>query len=415
MKPYFNRIFAVIYLLFSCVSQSLDAMKDASCDEKTIEQAQRLNYSINLMWINRDFDKDQRFIHPSKDEATLNKNFLDIVFAWARLHTDAVVNIWFDGAFISPEAIRNTSAALAQRLLRSKETPTATILLRDIRTLHKVIKYPNVFSNKIPVYFRVDLARMIIALELLSTSPKPTYFVYADLDMKPLIPEKLFDLDTMQKLKEYGFIMSAFDGPFANFENGFQIISNINHNLLKAISFVIVDLNIARALNALKGEFFDVRLAFDTKKHCPMKDLQEAVYKSYGIMFKYFLSLDKKETWKFQVIANEKFRDYDKKTDGLKPFGLRRATFPWPIHRVECRPIQSFWATMFEHFFIDKTDLLHRDYDPKHTNKYMPTTWVAELPPSEIGQYEDPLFDPSNKLYIAPVKDPYEHENPETW
>ncbi len=398
MKSYFNRIFVVIFLLFSCMGQSLDAMKDTSCDEKTIEQAQHLNYSINLMWINRDFNKDQLFIHPSPDEVSLNKNFSDIVFKWACLHKDAVVNIWFDSAFIPPQAIKNTSAALAQRLMRLREETSLapTILLRDIRTLHKVLAHEKVFSNKIPVYFRVDLARMIIALELLSASKEPTFFVYADMDMKPLPPEELFDLDTMQKLKEYGFVMSKLYGEFANFENGFQIISNINPNLLEAVSFVIVDLNIARALHARAGQFFD------HQGHDPMKSLQEAVFASYGIMFKYFLGLDKKNAWKLQVIANGKFRDYDKKADGLKPFGLRRTCFLRYGLRVECTSLTSFWEK-FKSFFTDEI-----------AQPLIPTKKV-QLPPTGIKLYKDPLFDPLHPLYVAPAEDPYKEEDPETW
>lgn len=397
MKSYFYRIFSLVLLALGSIASPLDAMKDVSYEETAIECPNPSEYSINLMWINRDFDKEQRFIHPSKDEASLNKKFLDPIFEWAFLHKDAVVNIWFDSAFISPQAIKNTQLALTNRLMRLKEKPIATIVLRDIRTLHKVDAHPNIFNNKIPVYFRVDLARLIIALELLSRSKKPAYFVYADLDMKPLTPEELFDPKTMQKLKEYGFIMAKSNYEvYANFENGFQIISNINPNLLEAISFVIVDLNIQRALNALSGQFFD------HQRHDPMKNLQEAIFASYGIMFKYFLSLDKKNAWKLQVIANEKFRDYDKKIDGLKPFGLRRTCFLRYGLRVECTRILSFWEK-FKVFFTD--DMYY---------ELIPTKKV-QLPPSEIKSYKDPIFDPLHPLYTAPAEDPYSEEDMETW
>ena len=400
MKSYFYRIFSLVLLALGCIASPLTAMTDWSRDEKAIECPSHFKYTINLMWINRDLNEQQLFIHPSKDEASLNKNFLDPVFEWAFLHKDTVVNIWFDSAFISPQAIKNTQAALANRLVRLKEKPIATILLRDIRTLHKVAAHSNVFSNKIPVYFRVDLARIIIALELLSTSPKPTFFVYADVDMKPLTPEELFDLETMQKLKKYGFIMAnkqTAEPGYETFENGFQIISNINPNLLEAISFVIVDLNIARAINALAGQFFDL------KNHDPMKSLQEAVYASYGIMFKYFWSLDKKNPWKLQVLTNGKFRDYDKKTDGLKPFGLRRTCFLRYGLRVECTSMASLWEK-FKSFFTDET---YMDNIP---------TKKVQLPPSEIKAYKDPLFDPLHPNYTAQSsQDPYSEEDPETW
>jgi hypothetical protein len=398
MKSYFYRIFSLVLLAFAWITSPLVAMTDWSCDEKAIECPSPSEYSINLMWINRDLNEQQLFIHPSKDEASLNKNFLDPIFEWAFLHKDAVVNIWFDSTFISPQAIKNTETALEHRLVHLKEKPIAPILLRDIRTLHKVAIYPNVFSNKIPVYFRVDLARMIIALELLSTSTKPTYFVYADVDMKPLTPEEFFDAETIRKLKEYGFVMAKV--PLAEpgtFENGFQIMSNINLNLLEAISFVIVDLNIARAMNALAGQFFDL------KDHDPMKSLQEAVYASYGIMFKYFWSLDKKNTWKLQVMDNGKFRDYDKKADGLKPFGLRRSCFLRYGLRVKCTSITSFWGKIKSFF----TDEMYMDYIP---------TKKVQLPPTEIKSYKDPIFDPLHPNYTAQSsQDPYSEEDPETW
>jgi hypothetical protein len=121
-----------------------------------------------------------------------------------------------------------------------------------------------------PVYFRVDLLRVIAAYRSLIHNENE-YFVYADLDVMPLSEREIFDKKTKQKLKDFGIVM-ARDYMF-NFENSFQITSK-NDLLLKAMKTVLIDVSIEQGI---KREGY--------------ADLAQAVFTNYPTMFHYFYHL----------------------------------------------------------------------------------------------------------------------------
>ncbi len=265
----------------------------------------------------------------------LDKNFFNHIYAWAEANQEGVVNVWFDSELVPKNAVSNTQALINDYI--DKHPKMAPIRLQDIRKLPCVIDHPKVFSEKIPVYFRVDLLRPIIALYMLSHGT--SFFVHADFDMEPLAQAQLFDTYTMQNLKRYGIVMAYADGFF---ENSFQMVSNNNENLITAMEYTVVELNIQRAYNALEGRFHG--------KSSPLGALEQAVYFSYHNMFLYFYYLEKTYQLKIhkrccgigsdRVFNKDDCTDYDKEKDGLKPFGLYEipAIGQWLI-------LDSVWVT----------------------------------------------------------------------
>ena len=331
-------VFAVIFLVVSIISNTYAqkrSLGETSCPAIVPEGkrsegesvSKELKYSINLMWINRRLDIHQRYIYPSENEEGLRKNFLDPIFKWAQANPDSIVNLWFNRDLTTNEAIENTLMLIKDNAI--KYPKMAPIVLRNVGIIPKVIVNPEVFSDvysyEIPVYFRADLLRPIIALYMLSNH-ETDYFVYCDLDMEPLSQEELFDDETLQNLQTYGIVM-AREG--LGFENGFQIISNHNQNLLKAIEWVLVVLNIKRAYNALQGKFYDCN---GRQPEGPMKPLQQIIYDTYTDMFQYFYHLEgygKLEILEYTLgkddeIIRTDYRDYDAEKDGLEPFGLKQ-------------------------------------------------------------------------------------------
>ena len=258
------------------------------------------------MWINKKLNDKQLYIHPSQDREDLQKNFLNPIFKWAAVNQGGAVNVWFDSKLTPAQAVENTQALIEEYI---QEHPgMAPIQLRDVRTLPKVVQHPEVFSEKTPVYFRVDLIRVIAGLHTISTKETP-YFVYADLDVEPLSQEQLFDDQTQQNLKKYGIVIAKGQ------ENGFQIIGHQNAHLLEAMGWVLVELNIARAQRALQGGYFEGIGNKDPRG--PTNPLVQSVYSCYGMMFDYFCHLEGcRKLWVDSEV-------YDKSKHGLRPFGLR--------------------------------------------------------------------------------------------
>jgi len=95
--------------------------------------------------------------------------------------------------------------------------------------------------SKRPVYLRADHLR-VIALENEVEAHKAENAVYSDLDIYPISKDEIFDQDTVEKLNSLGIVMR--EGGHLGYENSFQIISEKNENLLEAIRFALIQLNI---------------------------------------------------------------------------------------------------------------------------------------------------------------------------
>lgn len=241
------------------------------------------DYAVNILWINARFDSSQKFLYPAPDEATLRDRFLRHVFEWAdkTSHSGEVI-LWYDGVLTSGDALKNTMSIVeSERLTHADWAP---VYFKDIRDLPEVAGAPDVFSEQIPIYFRVDLLRLVTALSV-EKKDKGYSFVYADLDMVPLSHDELFDEETNDNLREFGIVMAR--GGSWTFENGFQIISNYKMNLLKAIRLRGVEIGI-RVGKIVSSEIEKLtgNESFDSSR------VQQKVYDLYPSIFKFFYELE---------------------------------------------------------------------------------------------------------------------------
>lgn len=266
-----------------------------------------VKYNLNLMWINKELKEEQEGIHPEND------TFVETILNWAQCNKRSVVNVWFDSALTSEKAVQTTQDMLDKRRFRQD---MAKIVLKDIRTLPEVKDNSDVFSDpRMPVYFRADLARAIVLHNMVNDNSNE-YSIYSDLDIKALPKYRLFDAETLKNLKKYGVVMAADDWHI--FENGFQMMSNHQPNLIKAHKKAVIDVNIARACNAINGkaDYKDDRESGITPFHV----IAQQVYGSYRPMFKYFYTLEGQG----RLIMNADNTDYDENKDGIDAFGLQR-------------------------------------------------------------------------------------------
>lgn len=213
-------------------------------------------YSINLMWIDRDCNQN-----PSTYAYVLIR-----VYQWAWIHKGVSINLWIDNVMTS---IHNIDA------LRN---PVGFNVI-DIRSLPLVKKYAELFTSKISVYFRADLLRIAATINYLENR-QDDYFVYSDIDVEPMDKDELFDKITLNTLENSGIVLAAYEETV--FENSFHIVAN-KPNVLKAINTFIIELNVARAFNALKGKLIDR----DRPDKSSMQSLSESVFLSYIPMLRY--------------------------------------------------------------------------------------------------------------------------------
>ncbi len=305
-----KKFFVIVILSMAGFACNLTAMQGliANFYHNLTLKKKKPDYSINLMWINENLKKDQEYIHPSNDE------FASTICKWAALNKDGVVNVWYDEEMTTTDAIKNTHKAIIREC--SQYSYKALVRLKNVRKLSEVKEHPKAFSDKMPVYFRADLLRSTAGFNHISRN-KINYFVYSDLDAEPITEKQLFDEKTKEDLKRYGMVLtrpSEFPG-YSGFENSFQIMSNHKSNLLQAKKTALIDLNIKRA--------YDVQ----DKNLSGVKSLEQAVYRSYNDMFKYFYHLE--GCGEFKVRSSEKTLErYDKDKHGLEPFERHMFFFP---------------------------------------------------------------------------------------
>ncbi|MBD3231604.1 hypothetical protein GF322_02985 [Candidatus Dependentiae bacterium] len=294
-KNYFYT-FTIFISLLTCLN-SMYSM----CNNQPINA--QFNSSINLIWLNKNINQDSPYIYPSPNKTEFYKNFLQNILEWAKLNPKSVINIWFDQNSISSNAKLNTLKEIQDYTNQDKKI--ASVNLRDIRTLSIIKKNPEIFSSEIPIYFRVDILRAIIAIHILNNN-ESNYFIYADLDTTPISHDEIFNLETRNHLEKYSIVMAYADN-IEGFENGFQIISNDKINLLKAMQYIIIDLNLHRIKTLLKCQYK------------PLKDIELIVYGSYKRMFQYFYHLENQGIL-YLSGANNLITKYDKNIYKFEPF-----------------------------------------------------------------------------------------------
>ena len=216
-------------------------------------------YDINLMWINRTNDPTRELLFPGTREE-IKARVLDSALGWAKQNPNATVNLWYDSQSSTPEALQRT-----QELIQDCSTEGRTVKLMDIRSLPIVSQNPEIFSGLLPVYFHVDLLKLIIVLNSIQQDGVDAA-IFADLqvgdlrqDKERLTQPELFSEEKMKALQEYGMLLAGHSREISGaggkgispVEN--QYLQLIHHEkMLKALQYVI-NLNLTNASEFLRA------------------------------------------------------------------------------------------------------------------------------------------------------------------
>lgn len=256
-------------------------------------------YSINLMWINKNkVNPRQRFLFGDgasvqEQESDFHDRFIRPVSKWAKKHAGSRINIWVDGAMASKDVIERSKTLLKENL---KGTDHGDIEFRDVRSIDIVSANPDVFSEEMPIYFRVDLLRAIAA-DYVLRKKETKFFVYGDIDMKPISGKKIFDKRTVNFLNDVGFVMAKEVGTKEGFENGFQILNGDNAQFIDSHRKVLIDLSIEMALE------------------CPDAINQQQIFRAYPAILTYFLAAD----GRYGKFCNTRGKEYEEELTDLLP------------------------------------------------------------------------------------------------
>ncbi len=244
-------------------------------------------YSIHLMWINRSLNLEQAYVYPATAESSHGKKYADTLVQWVKGNPEGTINLWFDGALVSNEAIKATDEQLRCEITK-QGLLASSVKLNNIRDCEQAKKTPEVFSSEIPIYWRADFARAVVMKEQLEQN-NDACCVYADFDIEPMAKKELFDGKSLDHLKKRKFVM-AHEFNTLQFENGFQMFVH-EETLLKAMQDMLIDANLIRARSFLE-EMQEKKEPTSIFRHPHVWKrhevaFQENVFYTYPLMYAY--------------------------------------------------------------------------------------------------------------------------------
>ena len=263
-------------------------------------------YNVNFLWLNKKFDKNMAYLFPKvykrgDQEIDLEKRLKE----WADLNPSGKVCFWFDSETLSLEAIKNT-----KKLFKGYNN----IKLCDIRDIPVVSSNPVIFSTKSPLYFKIDLLKLVICLHSLENM-KNKHTVFTDLQLPILKEKKLFSKKYQEKLNKLGFMNNGDENQFLQMQK--------SDTLLEALK-IVINSNISN----FSGVFLYNKL--HKKKSIELGFYFSKLYNSVFFSTLNFIKayiIYKKNNKKITVnekrlgISTNNSVDYNYKTHGHKPFG----------------------------------------------------------------------------------------------
>jgi hypothetical protein len=200
-------------------------------------------YSLNFLWIHKNPISESGHLMGS-DEQQLNRHVINPLKDWQSKQPDAYINFWYDGLLLDSSHIEETKKRLQHSNLDLK-----MIRFRDIRDINYVTQNTQLFTTTTPIYFRVDLAKAVIADYVLRIDKLP-FVINIDSDIVAVARDQLFDYPTLTALNNIGYAFGT--ATTAEEENSFIMLHNsTNINILDAHKTHVID---SAALKAkLKG------------------------------------------------------------------------------------------------------------------------------------------------------------------
>jgi len=187
-------------------------------------------YTINLLWVNQ--VKSTTTVFPLTRDVFIRRelithNHLQNLVNWATLHPKSDIFVWYDNA--TEQAVQETESLLTENKLNN-------VTLKNIETLTALApSYAFLSDPKVPVYYKVDLYKLMLTTEMLNNDVNKT-LVFSDFDLPALNKENLFDADTISKLTSFNLVFTQ-DGHLG-FENSFHIMRH-DRDLISSLNLIV--------------------------------------------------------------------------------------------------------------------------------------------------------------------------------
>lgn len=268
----------------------------------------RISYSINMLCISKDLASGQSYICPEKYFTPL----VESAKLWSDANPGTPIHIWYDSTTASERAVAHSRELIEKTLGRSKKS---RVLLRNISDIPIVSQNRVLFSGKSPLYFRIDLLKLVIISYEIADN-KMQSAIFTDVEVGDLRPQKdrmgygeLFDRETLQQIKLVGLLNNGLENQFLQVWRTPSVIEALK---------LWININLARIALALNLD--------DPLRHGTLKKIYvSAFYTTVRFFHRYYQA---SQYGRIEIKAKKVFRDskdgwvpYDAQKHGIIPFG----------------------------------------------------------------------------------------------
>jgi hypothetical protein len=194
-----------IYELFDDKKDYTKIIKDKLKQNIFIFEEDGINFNLNEMTYTKNSNTNKIF----------KINHIQNIYNWSNNNPKNKVNLWYDSGTIEINTFIET--ILLFNDFNEKNINNYGIYLRDIRNTSNFqniydrinigFKYKEntpdeitkIVNLYISIYYRVDFGRLMIMEQILKEN---TYFIYADLDMIPINQQQIFTLEDYDNIKQ---------------------------------------------------------------------------------------------------------------------------------------------------------------------------------------------------------------------
>lgn len=199
------------------------------------------NYSINLMWINKQLNTNQKYIFVLEDDSLkeLQDKYLNFINDWCIKNPNIIIKVWYNSNTTTQRSIQNTRDAMDKSYPNNKNYDFVDLMsIKSIRDAND----KQLQNEYISLYFKTDLFRIMVAYDDIANSGINNS-IFANINMPAITKDELFDKNTIENLNFYGTVMScnlSENCGTLGFENSFFIIANKpNTRILESVHFYI--------------------------------------------------------------------------------------------------------------------------------------------------------------------------------
>jgi hypothetical protein len=182
------------------------------------------SYSLNFMWIHNTYPNFNNNCHMfGNNENDFFSNLIHPIKSWSNKQPHAIINYWYDGNMINDIIIDNTKLKLINMNVNLNNVHFCNIRNIDLININN-----GIFNDIIPIYWKVDLLKLIILNHELQTKD---YAITIDLDFIAISHDHLFDDKTIHELNDIGVVFGS--AKLAEEENGFIMMHKYNEHVME--------------------------------------------------------------------------------------------------------------------------------------------------------------------------------------